>query len=84
MSGMHVKVAVLAALVLSSALLSGCASFSPDAGFSVVSAATAATDGKETAFVRNPDDASRAQTKVRDVLAPADGGGSRRSDRAPE
>jgi outer membrane protein TolC len=69
MSGMHVKVAVLAALVLSSALLSGCASFSPDAGFSVVSAATAATDGKETAFVRNPDDASRAQTKVRDLLS---------------
>lgn len=63
------KIAVAATLLASSALTGGCASFSPDAGFSVVSSAIAAIDGKETAFVRDPDGADAATAKIRALLA---------------
>jgi outer membrane protein TolC len=59
-----------AALVLfSAALLSGCASFAPDAGFSAVSDMTAASEGKEAAFVRSADDAERTRASVGRLLA---------------
>lgn len=59
--------ALLALLAATS--LSACASFSPDAGFAVVSDVSAAVDGKEAAFLRSPDDAARAEAMVRKLLA---------------
>jgi hypothetical protein len=51
----------LRSLLLASALgLSGCASFSPDGGMSLVSDVASQTIGKDTAFVRSADDATEA------------------------
>ncbi|OKO75248.1 TolC family protein [Bradyrhizobium sp. AS23.2] len=58
-------------VLLSTTLLSGCASFPPDSGFSAVSEVTAAKEAKETAFVRSADEAERAEAIVRRLLARA-------------
>jgi outer membrane protein TolC len=58
-----------AALLLTSGIsLSGCASFSPDSGMTVVSDLAGQTIGKEVAFVRSADDAERAGGTVRRLL----------------
>jgi outer membrane protein TolC len=57
-------------LLLTAALgLSGCASFSPDSGMSVVSAVTEQTIRKDVAFVRSADDAEQANSRVKHLLA---------------
>ncbi|MFH1344605.1 MAG: TolC family protein [Pseudomonadota bacterium] len=56
------------AALLSSLALSGCASFSPDTGMTVVSDVAGQTIGKEVAFVRSADDAERAGGTVRRLL----------------
>jgi outer membrane protein TolC len=48
--------------------LSGCSSFSPDAGMSVVSDIAGRTIGKDVAFVRSSDDEARASEGVRRLL----------------
>jgi outer membrane protein TolC len=58
-----------AVCALMSTMLSGCASFPPDAGFTIVSSVTAKTEGKEVAFVRSADEADRVQAKVRALLS---------------
>jgi outer membrane protein TolC len=59
-------------LLLTTALvLSGCASFAPDSGMSVVSDVTGQTIGKEVAFVRSAEDAERAGGTVRRLLGRA-------------
>jgi outer membrane protein TolC len=56
-------------LLLTAALgLSGCASFSPDGGMSVVSAITDQAIRKDTAFVRSSDDAETARGRVKHLL----------------
>ncbi len=60
------------AFALAAALgLSACASFSPDSGMSVVSDVTGQTIGKDVAFVRAADDAARADSTVKRLLARA-------------
>ena len=49
--------------------LSGCASFSPDSGMTVVSDVTGQAIKKDVAFVRSSDDAERADAVVRRQLA---------------
>lgn len=49
--------------------LSGCTSFLPDSGMGVVSDVASQTIGKDVAFVRSADDAERAETGVRHLLA---------------
>ena len=57
-------------LLLAAALgLSGCASFSPDAGMGAVSAITAQAIGKDTTFVHSADDAEAASARVKRLLA---------------
>ena len=57
------------ALLLTSGIgLSGCASFSPDSGMSVVSDVASQTIGKDVAFVRSADDSERAGGTVRRLL----------------
>jgi outer membrane protein TolC len=57
-------------LLLSAAFgLSGCASFSPDSGMSVVSAVTDQTIRKDVAFVRSADDAEDASSRVKHLLS---------------
>ncbi|NOJ44407.1 TolC family protein [Bradyrhizobium sp. WSM 1791] len=57
------------ALLLSASIgLSGCASFSPDAGMGVVSDVASQTIGKDVAFVRSADGAERAGGAVRRLL----------------
>ena len=56
-------------LPISALLLSGCASFSPDSGMSVVSNLANATLKKDVAFVRSADDAERAGGAVRRLLS---------------
>jgi outer membrane protein TolC len=51
--------------------LSGCASFSPDGGMTLVSDVTSQAIGKETAFVRSADEAADAGGKVHRLLARA-------------
>jgi len=51
--------------------LSGCASFSPDGGMTLVSDVTSQAIGKETAFVRSADEAADAGGKVHRLLAHA-------------
>ena len=59
----------IVALLLTAGIgLSGCASFSPDSGMSVVSDVAGQTIGKDTAFVRSADDAERAGGAVRRLL----------------
>lgn len=49
--------------------LSGCAAFSPDAGMGVVAEVAQQGIGKDVVFVRNGEDAERAQAMVRSLLA---------------
>jgi outer membrane protein TolC len=57
-------------LLLASALgLSGCASFSPDGGMTVVSDIAGQTIRKDVAFVRSADDALQADNTVKRLLA---------------
>jgi len=49
--------------------LSGCASFSPDTGMTVVADIASQTIGKDTAFVRSADDAAQARGKVERLLS---------------
>ena len=59
----------IVALLLTAAIgLSGCASFSPDSGMTVVSDVANQTIGKEVAFVRSADDAERTGGTVRRLL----------------
>jgi outer membrane protein TolC len=61
--------APIVALLLTAGFgLSGCASFSPDTGMTVVSDVAGQTIGKEVAFVRSADDAERAGATVRRLL----------------
>jgi outer membrane protein TolC len=54
--------------LLSAALFSGCASFSPDAGFSAVAELTRVRESK-TAFVHSVDEVKRADATVKRLLA---------------
>jgi len=57
-------------LLLVSALgLSGCASFSPDSGMTVVSDITGQTIKKDVAFVRSTEDAARTGSAVQRLLS---------------
>jgi outer membrane protein TolC len=59
-----------AGLLLTAGLaLSGCASFLPDSGMTVVAAATEQTIGKDVAFVRSVDEAERVRSTVRRLLS---------------
>jgi hypothetical protein len=49
--------------------LTGCMSFTPDGGMSVVAGVTSQTIGKEAAFVRSADDAARGDATVKRILA---------------
>jgi PBP1b-binding outer membrane lipoprotein LpoB len=55
----------LSLLPISALLLSGCASFSPDSGMTVVSEVAKETLKKEVAFVRSADDAERTSGAVK-------------------
>ncbi|MCA1452550.1 TolC family protein [Bradyrhizobium sp. BRP22] len=63
----HVPAAGL--LLIVGAVLSACASFSPDSGMTVVAAATEQTIGKDVAFLRSADDAERIRGTVRRLLS---------------
>lgn len=57
-------------MALTAALgLSGCASFSPDGGMTVVSDIAGRTIGKDVAFVRSKDDETRASDAVQRLLS---------------
>src|SRR5258705_2337719 len=56
-------------LVMAGLGLSGCASFSPDAGMAVVSDVTSQTIGKDVAFLRTADDAEQARGRARLLLS---------------
>ncbi len=56
------------ATVLLAILLSGCASFSPDGGMSVVAAVAGETIGKDVVSIRTEDDAERAKGIVQGLL----------------
>src|SRR5215471_10486529 len=57
-------------LLLASAVgLSGCASFSPDSGMTIVSDITGQAIKKDVAFVRSADDAAQANDAVRRLLS---------------
>src|SRR5258707_1205123 len=56
-------------LSISALLLSGCASFSPDGGMMVVADVANQTLKKEVALVRSTDDAERANSTVKRLLA---------------
>ncbi|MGY3617342.1 TolC family protein [Bradyrhizobium sp. USDA 10063] len=59
-----------AALLLTTTFaLSGCASFTPDSGMTVVATATEQTIGKDVAFVRSADDEDRLRGTVRRLLS---------------
>lgn len=64
----HRTLASLSTL-FSAILLSGCASFSPDHGFGVVSSATASIEGKETVWVHSPEEAERLSRAVHGLLS---------------
>jgi outer membrane protein TolC len=59
---------IVALLLTVTIALAGCASFAPDSGMTVVSDVTGQTIGKDTAFVRSPDDAERVGVAVRRLL----------------
>ena len=61
---------VLRSLLLGSIVgLSGCASFSPDGGMTLVSDLASRSIGKDTVFVRSADDAIEAGAKVQRLLS---------------
>jgi outer membrane protein TolC len=54
--------------LLSTLLLAGCASFSPDGGMGVVAGVTSETINKDVMAIRTPDDAQRADATVKALL----------------
>src|SRR5258705_1642826 len=56
-------------LLIASLALSGCASFSPDAGMAVVSDVTGQTIGKDVAFLRSADESEQTRGRVRHLLS---------------
>lgn len=54
--------------LLSSFLLAGCASFSPDGGMGVVAGVASETINKDVIAIRTPDDAQRADATVKALL----------------
>ncbi len=56
-------------LLMAGAVLSACASFSPDGGMTVVAATTEQTIGKDIAFLRSADDAARIRGTIRRLLS---------------
>jgi outer membrane protein TolC len=60
--------AAAATLLLSAMVLSGCASFSPDGGMTVVANLTGETIHKEVVSIRTEDDALRADAVVKGLL----------------
>lgn len=56
------------ACALAAALLTGCASFSPDGGFNAVSDLTRERTGQAAAWQRHPGDAGQAQARVAELL----------------
>lgn len=56
-------------LLTASLALSGCASFLPDSGMSVVSDVAHQAIGKDVAFVRSAEDADRAEGSIKHLLA---------------
>ena len=62
----------MAAAALLSALLAGCANFSPDGGMTVVAGVTGETISKDVVAIRNAEDADRAGGAVHpDARPPA-------------
>ncbi len=57
-----------AAVLVSALLLSGCATFSPDAGMGVVAGVAGETIKKDVVAIRTQDDALRADGAVKDLL----------------
>src|SRR5229473_3541856 len=66
-SRLRLKPAYLAAL-LSTLALSGCATFSPDGGMTVVANVAGETIEKDVVSIRTEDDAERANGAVQDLL----------------
>ena len=64
----HSKIVRLFMMMLSSALLAGCASFAPDNGMWVVADLSQQTLKKDVAFVRSADDAVQVDARVRGLL----------------
>lgn len=62
------KVGPAAAVLLSALLLSGCATFSPDGGMTVVANLASQTIHKDVVSIRTADDAAWAQNVVRSLL----------------
>lgn len=59
---------VAAGVLLGALLLSGCATFSPDAGMNVVAGVASETIGKDVVSIRTQDDAQRADAAVQALL----------------
>ncbi|RYF56836.1 MAG: TolC family protein, partial [Comamonadaceae bacterium] len=57
-----------AAVLLSSLFLSGCATFSPDAGMGVVAGVAGGTIQKDVISIKTQDDALRADSAVKALL----------------
>jgi outer membrane protein TolC len=64
-----IRTPAAALLLIAGLALSGCASFSPDAGMFVVSDLAARTVGKEVAFVRSTEKAEQVQVRIRHLLS---------------
>ncbi|RPI43674.1 MAG: RND transporter, partial [Betaproteobacteria bacterium] len=58
-----------AALALTTLLLVGCASLSPDAGFSDVEQAVTQRTGAQTKWVRSAQEADPVRARVKELLA---------------
>lgn len=61
--------AFLPFLIVAASGLAGCASFSPDSGFGVVSDVTERATGKDVAFVRSTEEAAITEAAVKRLLA---------------
>lgn len=65
----NVRRSGLLVVVLASAVLAGCASFSPDAGFSSIESAAKEKLGKDVRWVRSDADADAIDRRVQELLA---------------
>lgn len=66
---MSIRLATRGLMLATAFALPGCAAFSPDAGMGVVAEVAQQGIGKDVVFVRNGEDAERAQAMVRSLLA---------------
>lgn len=66
---MSIRLATRGLMLAAALALPGCAAFSPDAGMGVVAEVAQQGIGKDVVFVRNAEDAERAQATVRSLLA---------------